>query len=304
MTQQCAFHTLTNPFMATTKEYGRSSFSQDVGKKNQQNGWYNRSLIRPKRKDQNVSQNSTQDFGGRVNLFQKKRFPFGKERKKKFFQRFTIRQDQADRKGLFRWGMEKQRKRKPVQALTGVAWLTLANSHLEHRIVPLVQSYTKFKTIQICLTKTISPLGKVEPEWGTKQRKYQRQPFFEATFHILHLLFKGKVTAYLLAYFIKRQLETQRRHRWFLSFFKKTAQAQFYKTKNPLLQGFEIRIEGRLNGRNRSAADTFDIGQVSLQKLSQNVDVSFMKASTKFGSFGIKVWLVHPYYASTTKNKI
>ena len=84
MTQQCAFHTLTNPFMATTKEYGRSSFSQDVGKKNQQNGWYNRSPIRPKRKDQNVSQNSMQDFGGRINLFQKKRFPFGKERKKKF----------------------------------------------------------------------------------------------------------------------------------------------------------------------------------------------------------------------------
>jgi hypothetical protein len=85
--------------MTITKEYGRSSFSQDVGKKNPQNNWHNGSPLKPKRKDQNVSQNSVRDFGERVNLPPKKRFPFGKERKKKFFQRFAIRQEQMDRKG-------------------------------------------------------------------------------------------------------------------------------------------------------------------------------------------------------------
>jgi hypothetical protein len=291
--------------MTTPKKTDRSSFLQGNGKFFSKKIWDNKSPISPKQKDTNTSQNQLRDFRGRIPRFQNKRFPFSKlNRRKNFHQPSSFRKEESRPKGLWRWGMEKLRKRKPIQAFTSVGWLTLVNSHLEHRMIPFLQSYTKYKTVQIRLTKDISPLGKIKPEWGAKQRKYQRQPFFEATFHILQLLLQGKVRAYVLAYFIKRQLETQRRHRWFLSFFKKAAHAQFQKTKNPNLQGFKIRIEGRLNGRNRSAANTFNIGQVPLQRLSQKVDVSFLKASTKFGSFGIKVWLVYPHYASTTKNKI
>jgi small subunit ribosomal protein S3 len=63
------------------------------------------------------------------------------------------------------------------------------------------------------------------------------------------------------------------------------------KRKQPI-QGFKIQLSGRLNGAEIARIETFRYGRVPLQTLKANIDYSYLRAQTKYGIIGIKVWVL------------
>jgi len=57
------------------------------------------------------------------------------------------------------------------------------------------------------------------------------------------------------------------------------------------VQGFRLQVSGRLNGSEIARIEWIRRGQVSLHKLSSNLDYSYKVARTTYGSIGVKVWL-------------
>lgn len=61
--------------------------------------------------------------------------------------------------------------------------------------------------------------------------------------------------------------------------------------QNRSLQGIRIQISGKINGFSRKRKRVLSWGTLPLQTISNKIDYSYRVAITKFGVFGIKVWL-------------
>ena len=61
------------------------------------------------------------------------------------------------------------------------------------------------------------------------------------------------------------------------------------------VQGFKIKLSGRLNGVEMARSESIRGGRVPLQTLDANIGYSFQKALTKYGIIGVKVWICHAF---------
>lgn len=75
----------------------------------------------------------------------------------------------------------------------------------------------------------------------------------------------------------------------FLVLVKKLIKFFFFKFKN--IYGVVIEINGKLNGKTRSQKYLIKCGSMPLSYINANISYSFSKALTRYGIFGIKVWL-------------
>jgi ribosomal protein S3 len=55
--------------------------------------------------------------------------------------------------------------------------------------------------------------------------------------------------------------------------------------------GFRVLVTGRLNGQSRSKTKQLRVGFLGLQSVKNSIDFHKCCCFTKFGSFGIKVWI-------------
>jgi ribosomal protein S3 len=66
---------------------------------------------------------------------------------------------------------------------------------------------------------------------------------------------------------------------------------KYKKYSKPI--GFRILVAGRFNGQSRSKIKQLRVGSLGLQSVKNNIDFHKCCCLTKFGSFGIKVWINH-----------
>lgn len=57
------------------------------------------------------------------------------------------------------------------------------------------------------------------------------------------------------------------------------------------LRGLRIRVSGKLYGKSRKRKRVLSWGIMPLQTFSNDIDYSYKVAVTKYGAFGIKVWV-------------
>ena len=66
----------------------------------------------------------------------------------------------------------------------------------------------------------------------------------------------------------------------------------FFLTKNKsLLKGYRIEIKGKINGRPRKKKRVISNGSMPFSSSDANISYFFSESFTKYGIFGIKVWL-------------
>ena len=93
-------------------------------------------------------------------------------------------------------------------------------------------------------------------------------------------------SASLLGKFITNQLEKPNMS------FKKVLQDSLNKIKNKEnIRGLRINCSGRLGRAPMAKMEWFKYGSIPLTKIKADVDYSQLVGKTKYGSFGIKVWL-------------
>ena len=66
----------------------------------------------------------------------------------------------------------------------------------------------------------------------------------------------------------------------------------FVQAKNLVgIQGLKVTIKGRISGNPRSKIWSVSEGNLSLQKIKNEIDFYYVPSFTVYGTFGIKVWI-------------
>jgi ribosomal protein S3 len=119
-------------------------------------------------------------------------------------------------------------------------------------------------------------------------RWYRVNEFFSST--IITLQFSMAVlNTSLLSQVIANLLRKHNRH-WLIFRFLKNLMGTYYNN-NKRLQGVKIQISGKINGFSRKRRRVLSWGTLPLQTITNDIDYSYRVVITKFGVFGVKVWL-------------
>lgn len=73
--------------------------------------------------------------------------------------------------------------------------------------------------------------------------------------------------------------------------FIKVALNFYYRRFRPF-EGLRLQVAGKINGRSRKRRRIIRFGPMPLQGIANDVGYSYRVAVTKFGAFGIKLWLL------------
>lgn len=96
---------------------------------------------------------------------------------------------------------------------------------------------------------------------------------------------ESETNARLIALSVAEQLE---RRMPFRRILKKTLDRIMANKK---VQGAKISVAGRLNGADMARTEFVKRGSLPLQTLRADIDYAFIKAVTKYGVIGVKVWI-------------
>lgn len=99
--------------------------------------------------------------------------------------------------------------------------------------------------------------------------KFIKSPFEDAT---------------LIAKFIAEQLEKR-------TPFRRAVKQTIKKAQLNGIKGIKVQVSGRLNGIEIARSEWKRDGSVPLHTLKANIDYSYTRAETTYGTIGIKVWL-------------
>jgi small subunit ribosomal protein S3 len=123
-----------------------------------------------------------------------------------------------------------------------------------------------------------------------KLRTYFKSLFFKECINILIIVIKKKNSAKLLAEFLAFQFTVLKRHNYFLNFLKRVLILTL-NSELSLIYGIKLSIKGRLNGKPRAKNKMLLIGKVPLNSLDAKINYSSSVGYSKYGTFGIKVWI-------------
>jgi len=123
-----------------------------------------------------------------------------------------------------------------------------------------------------------------------KLRTYFKSLFFKECINILIIVIKKKNSAKLLAEFLAFQFSVLKRHNYFLNFLKRVL-ILMLNSELSLINGIKLSIKGRLNGKPRAKNKMLLIGKVPLNSLDAKINYSSSVGYSKYGTFGIKVWI-------------
>ena len=112
--------------------------------------------------------------------------------------------------------------------------------------------------------------------------------------HVLSVLVFSNSGARLLAEYIKLELRSSRNHNAFISFLKNFLLFLLVLVKkrpSSRIVGVRVLLSGRFNGHNRARSKQIRVGVIGLQSTDHFIDYYSLPCFTKYGTFGIKVWL-------------
>jgi hypothetical protein len=112
--------------------------------------------------------------------------------------------------------------------------------------------------------------------------------------HVLSVLVFSNSGARLLAEYIKLELRSSRNHNAFISFLKNFLLFLLVLVKKrpaSRIVGVRVLLSGRFNGHNRARSKQIRVGVIGLQSTNHFIDYYSVPCFTKYGAFGIKVWL-------------
>jgi hypothetical protein len=112
--------------------------------------------------------------------------------------------------------------------------------------------------------------------------------------YILTVLVFSIGNAQLLSAYINLEIRSTRNHNAFILFLKSMLYfvvtiIRYKKYSKPI--GFRILVAGRFNGQSRSKIKQLRVGSLGLQSVKNRIDFHKCCCLTKFGTFGIKVWI-------------
>lgn len=166
-----------------------------------------------------------------------------------------------------------------LQNFTGIEKVKIKFYSSQLKFLPLLKAYQK----------------KVRRGLISFKRNKNFAAYFKESLHILFLVFStfSQGNAALLSRLITRLLQANRRQIFIVKFLKK-ALAVFFKrlpSRCVSLSGIRVMIKGRLNKRPRTKTIIIQQGQISSQTFSMPVDFHYTQVVTRFGSFGLRIWL-------------
>lgn len=123
-------------------------------------------------------------------------------------------------------------------------------------------------------------------------QKFKSASFFKEGVNIMFLVIIKQNSAKLLSKFIALELKKIKRHKFFMTFLKKTLSI-FLQSSFSKVLGIKIIIKGRLNGAPRAKHKIINIGSIPTQTINSNVDYSESNIHNSNGSYGIKVQIVY-----------
>ena len=121
-----------------------------------------------------------------------------------------------------------------------------------------------------------------------KRNKHNR--FFFRTGVLLQLGLRT-LDADLLSKVVCALLKKHRRHWLVFSFLQKSI--RYYRQSGLLnYEGLGIRVAGKINGYRRKRRRFLKFGVLPLQGLAHDIGYSYRVVVTKFGVFGVRVWVL------------
>jgi ribosomal protein S3 len=142
-----------------------------------------------------------------------------------------------------------------------------------------------------CLNKNTHFFKSIQKKTFVSLQRFINTSFLKDGIELLFHVVYNKNSAHLLAKFIAVQLKKIKRHKFFLSFLKKTLTILLDSNLSKV-KGIKLIVKGRLNGVPRARHKIIIIGDVSIQSISAKLDYSQITAHNSNGSYGIKVWVV------------
>jgi ribosomal protein S3 len=173
------------------------------------------------------------------------------------------------------------------------------NLKIENKIQKFLKSVELFKNNNVfinlkCINKTFNLTIKQKKSLKKKimlLQKFRYTPFFKEGINLIFLSVYKRNSSKLLTKFIEMQLKTIKRHKFFMTFLKKTL-TLFLNSNFSKIKGVRIKFKGRLNGAPRAKHKILNVGDIPIQTIDSIVDYSESTIQTSNGSFGIKVWIV------------
>ena len=179
---------------------------------------------------------------------------------------------------------------------------SLKNRKIENTITKFLEGLALFKNLKNriflnfeCINKNFNLNLKQKKSLKKKMmtiQKFRSASFFESGVNIMFLTVLRQNSAKLLSKFIAIELKKVKRHKFFMTFLKKTLSIFLHSNFSKVL-GIKIKIKGRLNGAPRAKHKIIDIGNVPVQTISNNVDYAESAVHNSNGSYGIKVHIIY-----------
>ena len=142
-----------------------------------------------------------------------------------------------------------------------------------------------------CINKDLNFLKVTQKKNFISLQRFRNTTFLKEGIELLFHVVCNKNSANLLARFIAFQIQKIKRHKFFLSFLKKSLTAMMNSSVSQI-KGVKIIVKGRLNGVPRAKHKILTIGDVPVQKISEKVNYAQTAVHNSNGSYGIKVWVV------------
>jgi hypothetical protein len=122
-------------------------------------------------------------------------------------------------------------------------------------------------------------------------RRYNRKKFFKEGLNLVNLLPSQKESSKTLSSFIAKSLNNFKRHKFFLTYIKKSISV-FAKKKRGAVKKLTIQLKGRINGRDRARSYTIEMKkQAALISIGSRINYSESTTFTPDGTLSVKVWL-------------
>nr|YP_009240007.1 ribosomal protein S3 [Lotharella oceanica]AMN87088.1 ribosomal protein S3 [Lotharella oceanica] len=149
----------------------------------------------------------------------------------------------------------------------------------------LLQAWLKgTRRRQVSLTKSMSP--------GRRPNRFRTNRFFFCSAALIKLGFSSS-NASLVTRVVCDLFRKHRRHWVVFRFIKLTFNISFKRYAS--IKGIRLAISGKINTRRRrpkrARRRMFRMGLIPFQQFRHSVDYSYRLVATKFGAFGVKLWV-------------
>lgn len=167
---------------------------------------------------------------------------------------------------------------------------------LENHLKQNIQNFFNIDNVLIYLVKTPSIKRILKVKIMRKLTYLKFNPYFKKCLKFIRASFEHN-NVKLLSVGIAKAIEKNPKHLRILSFINKLLLVFFKNSKYisnlsiKKIKGYRIEVRGKFNGKPRAKKKIISKGPMPFSMIDANIKYSYTTAYTKYGNFGIKVWI-------------